>query len=270
MGETPFDWLYFSPLGHTDCHTQIDIIMLRATAPGLIYMTIGNARLGGGYVPKNATLDRIIINVKEKTKRTSYYGAYITRNPDRELMYAHSGGPKQGRFWIKRQTYKNQYAHWNASWDKYFVQPMNNNPWQGLGGIHRNIWDHTASSSNSLWDTGFKYTMKNTDKNAACRVMDMWGMKYTLFDERTQPKMIDFSYVRHKLYAHNFPWKKDPVLGAGIGDADYDWRGTEKLDYSSYGSTTKTARNSFTSMWDELKKQAAIVPVSAKAKKGTA
>lgn len=231
--------------------------MLRTTGKADIYFTIGCSRLGGGVVPNNsAILEKIIVNVKERTKRTSYYAGFLMRNPDRELMYAHSGGPKQGRFWIKRRSAKNQHFHWHTTWEKYTVTPVNTHPWQLLGGIHRCIWDHTSSSSNVLNDTGFKVTMRNCDKTSAVRHMDMWGLKYTILDERSSPKMIDFSYVRHRLYSQNFPWKKDPVLGPSVGDADYDWKGVEKLDYSKYGATIKSERNSFQSLWDQVKQEA--------------
>lgn len=220
-------------------------------------MMLGAARLGSGFVPNNNNLDSVLVNVKERYKRSSYYAGYLMRNPDREFFYGQAGGPRQGKFFIRRTHRKTQYMHWNTLLDKYQVNHVHTHPWQGFG-IVRSIWDHNAGPTSSYYETSLKVTMKQCDKSAAVRTLETWGMKYVILDERTQPRNIDFLYVKHKLYHTKFPYLKAPTTMGHVGDADFDWKGEEKFDYTVHGASTKTPRNNFTSLWEEAKKAAGV------------
>lgn len=239
--------------------------MLRRTSTVLVFNpAVGPAHMCG--VPNNDNMDELIRYVKHAKKLRQFFGSHFQRIPDREAYYGAYGGPRGGRFTIRRTTTKRQYYHHNATHGKFAIHSTNTtNAYSGVGtgGMYRNIWDNQVCGTNSFWDVTFKMNAKDLSKDKSVEWMEGWGAKYKLLDEYTQPKMEDLFYQKHALYAHNFPWIKDP------DDADYQWKGDDKIDYKDHGASTKSLANEFRSLWG-IPEAPAPVAVPAASKKAPA
>jgi hypothetical protein len=225
--------------------------MLRRTATYAIFSTnLGPAKHCG--IPHNDNIDELIQYVKHAKKLRQYYGSHFQRLPDREYFYALFGGPRAGRFTIRRAHTKKQFHHHNATYGRYAIHhtnPTNAYSGVGSGGMMRDIWSNQVTGTNSWWDVTFKMNGKDLSKDKAIEWMEQWGVKYRILDEVTQPRMEDMSYVKHKLYVHNFPWIRDPIVTRHGGDPDHWWKGRETIDYKEHGATSASVANEFRTLW---------------------
>ena len=225
--------------------------MLRRTSTALVFMGQQGPAKWCGH-PTNDNIDELIIYVKNAKKLRQWYGSHFQRCPDREIMYMSMGGPRGGRFTIKRAFSKKQFYHHNYDHGKYAIHHTNpTNPWSGVGGggQFHGFWDNQVMGTNAWWDLTFKMFGKDLTKDKAIEWMEDWGVKFKLLDEYSAPRMKDMLYVRHKLYAHNFPWIRDPIVNSHQGDPDHVWRGRDQFDYSQHGAATASVANEFRSLW---------------------
>ena len=241
--------------------------MLRRSTTVLVFNPATGPMNGCGH-PTNENMDELINYVKHAKKLRQYMGSHFQRIPDREAYYSAYGGPRAGRFTIRRTTTKRQYYHHNATNGRFSIHSTNtSNAYAGVGagGAYRNIWDNQVTGTNSFWDVTFKMNAKDLSKDKATEWMEGWGTNYKMLDEVTSPKMADLFYQRHALYAQNFPWIKDPIIDGWKGDADYQWKGREKIDYSGHGAATKAVANEFRSLWGIPEKPKAAVAAATPA-----
>uniref|UniRef100_A0A7S1L8A5 Uncharacterized protein n=1 Tax=Neobodo designis TaxID=312471 RepID=A0A7S1L8A5_NEODS len=240
--------------------------MLRRTSAVLAFNPATGPANQCGH-PTNENMDELIRYIKHAKKLRQYFGSHFQRIPDREAYYNAYGGPKAGRFVIRRTTTKRQYYHHNATKDRWAIHSHNTKSvYSGVGGggIYKNIWDNQVSGTNAFWDVTFKMFGKDLDKDKAIEWMEGWGTPFKLQDEYVEPRMADMAYQRHALYADNFPWIKDPEIGGWKGDADYQWKGRESIDYTNHGAATKAVANEFRSLWGiPEKKPVAAAPAAA-------
>ncbi|RNE98908.1 hypothetical protein TraAM80_08547 [Trypanosoma rangeli] len=113
------------------------------------------------------------------------------------------------------------------------------------------------ATTNLFQDSTFRRHLMAIHNDEAIALLEGWGVKYVLLDEIRKPMVQDSFYVRHQLYAHKFPYIPDPVTDAYYGDADWNWKGTEKIDYTQHGAETKETRNDFRSLWSSAVREAA-------------
>lgn len=217
-------------------------------------------------------LELAMILAKERRKRLRYLGSFYHHWSDRHHLYTSQGGVNGTKFILDRQRSRVQYHHPIRYKDKYTVRTIKTGgaQYDMIGNLTRERWDLQLFTTNIFNDTSFKRFFRSLDKDAAIEFLEQWGVKYVLLDEMRKPSVQDCMYFKHKLYAHNFPYIPDPVQTWQYGDADYQWKGTEKLDYSKYGATTKDSRNDFRSLWREAARQfqepvAAAAPTAAAA-----
>lgn len=225
--------------------------MLRRSTPALVFHNSQGPMKHCG-APSNATLDQIIQYVREVRKTRAYYGSWLHKCPDREWYYIIFGGPKRGSMYLKRKSSRHrQFDHLLEKKDAYELTVVSTFPWLGVAGVNRQIWDQAFTQ----WPTSFDGTMRpknpkrTWDKDLGIRHMEEIGLKFKVFDDKIQPKMENMKYYKHRLYAHNFPWLKEPVTTPWHGDVDYSWKGRGDLDYSEYGAATRSVGNEFRSVW---------------------
>jgi hypothetical protein len=205
-------------------------------------------------------MELAMILMRERRKRVRYLGSMWHHFGDRHWLYSIMGGYNGSKIILHKTTSRHQYYH------PGLYSRLGENQWsvravktKGVqydlfGGFTRNRWDQTIAGHNAINDSSLKHHARGMGKNEAIEFLEQWGLKYVVIDELRKPNVVDTVYWRHKLYAHNFPFIRNPVTNHRKGDADYEWKGEEKLDYSSYGATSKVG-NSFTTLWNAAVKE---------------
>lgn len=192
------------------------------------------------------------ILVKERRKRVRYLGSMWHHFGDRHCLYSSIGGYDGSVMILTKTNKRNQYHH-PGMWTKNTWQlrqvKKKGGMYDNYMGYTRDRWDQQLFSTSLFNEGNFKRHFRGMKQDTALEFMEAWGFKFVVMDELRKPSVVDTMYWKHKLYAHNFPWIRDPVTNSRVGDADYAWKGTEKLDYSVYGATTKDPKNDFTTLW---------------------
>lgn len=206
-------------------------------------------------------LELSMIMIKERRKRVRYLGSMWHHFGDRHFLYQTMGGVNGSKIILHRSHGRHQYHHPSKYHDKWSVRQikMQGQQYAGFGGYHKDRMNLQTVGTNFFQDGPLKRSFKGLNKDEAIEILEQWGLKFVVLDELKRPSLVECMYWKHKLYAHNFPWIKNPVTNAQIGDADYSWKGTEKFDYSVYGATTKSEKNSFTSLWRTAVEEAAVI-----------
>lgn len=199
-------------------------------------------------------LDLAMLLMKERRKRVRYLGSMWHHFGDRHHLYSIMGGYNGSRIILQKTHTRHQYYHpgmysrlGDNQWQIRSVKTKNSN-YDLFGGFTRSRWDQQIMGTNALNDFSLKHHFRGLGKDEAIEILEQWGLKYVVIDELRKPQMVDMTYLKHKLYAHNFPWIRDPVTNSQKGDADHWWKGQENIDYSNYGAASKIG-NSFTSLW---------------------
>jgi hypothetical protein len=224
-----------------------------------------------------AKLDLAMILLRERRKRVRYLGSMWHHFGDRHWLYSIMGGYNGSKIILQKTHTRHQYYHpgmysrlGDNQWQVRSIK-MKGGEYDLFGGFTRNRWDQTINGTNAVNDSGLKHHFRGLGKDEAIEFLEQWGLKYVIIDELRKPNLVDTKYWQHKLYVHNFPWIKNPVTNATKGDADHWWKGDEKIDYGSYGATSKIG-NSFTSLWNnavaELEEPVAAVTAKASKKGG--
>lgn len=185
--------------------------------------------------PTNQNLNKCLMKVKELAKLTHYFGFHIQRLPDREVIYNHYGGPNKGRHYLRQSKSQKQYEHHNTRHDKvmHMYHQRFKSPHNTITGVTLWIWTSQWGVSEPNLVYNQMGPQLNGDRNSTNRVMESWGMKTVNIDDRTAPRVENLIPHRHKLYQQNFPWLKEPVTNHKVGDADFGWKGEEKIDYGN-------------------------------------
>lgn len=217
-------------------------------------------------------MELAMLLMKERRKRVRYLGSMWHHFGDRHFLYSIMGGYNGSKIILQKTHTRHQYYHpgmysrlGDNQWQVRSIRTKGNQ-YDLFGGYTRNRWDQTIAGNNAINDSGLKHHFRGMGKNEAIEFLEQWGLKYVVIDELRKPLVVDTVYWRHKLYAHNFPWIRNPVTNHTVGDADYAWKGVEKLDYSSYGATSKTG-NSFKSLWRSAVEELAEPAVVSVAKR---
>lgn len=198
-------------------------------------------------------LERTLVLLKERKKKMRRHGSYLQHYADRDMYYNLMGGPQGALFIVERVPDRKNYIHHMSRHEQYHIRVLKkrNRQYDQAGAVlrHHQMWDGTHNSNNPLFDGGLRVQWRGVTKDNAIAMFERWGVKGVVFDDMVKPNQGDVKYFKHRLYMHNFPWIRDPVTNALKGDADWSWKGEDKLDYSNYGASTVDSRNDFTSLW---------------------
>eukprot|EP00744_Colponema_vietnamica_P006605 GILI01009574.1.p1 GENE.GILI01009574.1~~GILI01009574.1.p1 ORF type:complete len:305 (-),score=68.99 GILI01009574.1:164-1078(-) len=221
-------------------------------------------------------LERTLVLLKERKKRMRRNGSFLQHYSDRDMFYNLMGGPKGAIFIVERVPDRKNYIHHHSRAQQYHIRVVKkrNNAYDQMGHImrHNQMWDGSHNSTNPLYDGALRVNWRGVTKDNAVAMFERWGVKGMVMDEIMKPNQGDMKYFKHRLYMYNFPWIRDPVTTRDKGDADWSWKGEDKMDYSTYGAKTADSRNDFMSLWrDAVAKHgngvAASNPVFAEAAK---
>ncbi|EAN88452.1 hypothetical protein C3747_10g568 [Trypanosoma cruzi] len=196
-------------------------------------------------------LELTLMLIKERKKKLRYLGSYLQHYNDRTFLYNAMGGLKGTKFILERHHHRAQFCHPTLHSERYDVRTvkLKGSQFDQLGNFTRNTWDCSIATTNLFQDATFRRHLTSVHKDEAIALLEGWGVKYVLLDEIRKPRVQDSIYVRHHLYAHKFPYIPDPVTNAYYGDADWKWKGDQKIDYKEHGAETKDDRNTFRSLW---------------------
>ncbi|ORC87032.1 uncharacterized protein TM35_000241820 [Trypanosoma theileri] len=216
-------------------------------------------------------LELTLILIKERKKKLRYLGSYLQHYNDRMFLYNGMGGLKGSKFIIERHHHRAQFSQATLHRDRYSVRSikLKGSQFDQLGNFTRNTWDCSTASTNVFQEPTFRRHLSAIHKDEAIAFLEGWGVKYVLLDEIRKPSVEDSIYIKHKLYADKFSYIPFPVTNAYYGDADWKWKGNEKIDYSNYGATVKDDRNTFRSLWSAAVSAARSNPLTAGKKKMT-
>lgn len=193
------------------------------------------------------------IHIKEKFKAKRHYGSFFHDYGDRAIVYNAMGGPagRGSRFIIEKHTTRAQFLHPSAHHDKWDIRSVKlaGSQYDQPGNITKTRWDQMSASTNLMQNPVFHKNYTAIKKQAAIDQMEEWGFKFILQDETRRPSVDISKYHRHALYAHKFYYTPDPVTNHRMGDADWKWRGQERITYGDCGAQSKDARNAFRSLW---------------------
>ena len=198
-------------------------------------------------VPK---LERTLVLLKERKKKMRQHGSFWHYQSDRDMFYQAMNGPKGCSFIVERVNDRFQYKHNMDGHETYQVKTVKrrNNWYDMLGGHVRQRWDTTVVGNNYVMDGGLRYTGKGMSKDNAIAMFERWGVNPVVMDEFSKPSFGDRRYFTHRLYVHNFPYIRDPEMR---DDADWNWRGTDNIDYSTIDVSASNPKNDFVSLWNE-------------------
>lgn len=200
-------------------------------------------------------LERTLVLLKERKKKMRRYGSYLQHYADRDMYYNLMGGPQGAMFVVERVPDRKNYIHHMSRHEQYHVRVLKkrNKQYDQAGAVlrHHQMWDGTHNSNNPLFDGALRFQYRGVTKDNAIAMFERWGVKGIVLDDTFKPNQGDVKYFKHRLYLHNFPWIRDPVTTSYKGDADWSWKGEDKIDYSNYGASTTDSRNDFTSLWRE-------------------
>ena len=195
-----------------------------------------------------------------------YLGSELQHTDQRMAWYLTNGGAKSQRIIVEpAHRDRRQFHHPMANHDKSDIRTVktNNAQYDLPGGYSRyypsrELLDTTGGIISTFGIPN--YFSMETDP-LVCYA-ECTGQRFIVHDSVTKPRAENFQYHKHKLYAHNFPWIKEPVTNHQYGDADYNWKGTETIDYSSCGASTKDPRNNFRSLWRDAAEKYADAPAT--------
>lgn len=198
-------------------------------------------------------LERTLVLLKERKKRIRRNGSFLQHYADRDMFYNLMGGPRGALFIVERVPDRKHYIHHLSRHEQYHIRVVKkrNNAYDQQGTVmrHHQMWDGTHNTTNPLFDGALRLQMRGISKDNAIAMFERWGVKGIVMDAFMKPNQGDMKYFKHRLYMYNFPWLRDPITTRDKGDADWAWKGEDKIDYSSYGAKTEDSRNDFMSLW---------------------